>query len=425
MEQIFNIITELRNEPSTNAKKEILSKSKNNELLKKILFYTYNPFKKYGMSEKMLIEQLKTTESSSCQTIDIFDFLDELATSNINNDLRRKTGELLNSINNGKEFEILKCMLLKDLKIGVNVSTINKIWKNLIPKFEVQLAKAFKDVKLNENEFIYITEKLDGIRCIAIKRGHSIKFFTRQGKEILGLSDLGYEILQRFESCNVVLDGELLALNEENLNSGDLYRKTVKIVNKKDGEKTGVKFHVFDIMDLKEFDNKKCTHIYSERRKTLDCWLEQDGLVVRVPVLYKGTNHEKIHELIEYMDKNGKEGIMINRNVEYKFKRHNGIIKVKTMLSADLKIIGFEQGTGRLENTLGAIIVDYKGTKVNVGSGFKDAERNLIWGNREKLLHTIAEIQYFEESQNEDGQISIRFPVFKTLRDDKTEVSYN
>ncbi len=95
------------------------------------------------------------------------------------------------------------------------------------------------------------------------------------------------------------------------------------------------------------------------------------------------------------------------------------------MLSADLKIIGFEQGTGRLENTLGAIIVDYKGTKVNVGSGFKDYQRDLIWNNKEKLLHTIAEIQYFEESKNEDGQISIRFPVFKTLRDDKTEVSYN
>lgn len=429
MKQVFNVIKQLRGESSTNAKKEILVHHKNNELLQKVLFYTYNPFLKYGMSEKILTEQLKNMSfiHSENENIDIFQLLDKLASSNINNDLREEIAETLMKIKDNEIFELYKCILLKDLKIGVNVSTINKVWKSLVPKFEIQLAKGFKDVSLKDNEYIYITEKLDGIRCVMIKSGDSVKFFTRQGKEINGLFEIEKEIMEIFKDKDIVLDGELLAINYENLNSGDLYRKTVKIVNKKDGEKTGVHYCVFDVLSLEEFKQKTGTHTYKERRRILNCLLknEETNFLVRVPVLYEGTDHSKIHELLNVMDNSGKEGIMINRDVEYKFKRHNGIVKVKTMLSADLKIIGFEEGTGRLKHTLGAIIVDYKGTKVNVGSGFKDAERNLIWGNREKLLHTIAEIQYFEESQNEDGQISIRFPVFKTLRDDKTEVSYN
>jgi DNA ligase-1 len=36
----------------------------------------------------------------------------------------------------------------------------------------------------------------------------------------------------------------------------------------------------------------------------------------------------------------------------------------------------------------------------------------------------IVEIQYFEESNNEQGGLSLRFPVFKRVRDDKNEESY-
>lgn len=426
MYDVSKIINELRKESSTNSKKDILMANKDNVMLKKILLYTYDPFRKYGVSEKILKEQLQNAEKEFLPQETIFEFLDKLAISNINNDLRKQIGALLNDCDE-KKFDIIKCMLLKDLKIGVNASTINKVWKGLIPKFEVQLAKSFKDVKIPEKEYIYITEKLDGIRCVVIKRGDSVKFFTRQGKEILGLIDLEKEIKRIFENFDLFLDGELLAFNPDNLNSGDLYRKTVKIVNKKSGEKKGINYCVFDIMSLEEFDNKKCTHIYSERRKALDNWLKKEDtdLLVCVPLLYKGDNHEAIHELLDLMDKNNKEGIMINRDVNYEFKRHNGIIKVKTMLSADLRVVGYEEGTGRLEGKLGALIVDYKGSRVNVGSGFKDYEREKMWDQKDDIINKIVEVQYFEESRNEDGEISIRFPVFKTIRTDKTEPSYN
>ena len=117
---------------------------------------------------------------------------------------------------------------------------------------------------------------------------------------------------------------------------------------------------------------------------------------------------------------------MVNlADAPYECKRTKNILKVKKMQSADLKIIGFEEGDGRLKDTLGKVVVSYKGNKVGVGSGFRDDERSYIWTNQDKLMGKIIEVQYFEESKNsKTNEYSLRFPVFKTIRHDKTEPSY-
>ena len=133
MEEIIKIINQLRNESSTNGKLKILKDNKDNELLKKVLEYTYNPFKKYGMSEKTI----KPIDRVSNFGINIFSLLDILSESNINDDLRITTNSFLYCIQNNNEQELYICMLLKDLKIGLNAKSINKIWKDLIPSFNV------------------------------------------------------------------------------------------------------------------------------------------------------------------------------------------------------------------------------------------------------------------------------------------------
>ena len=74
---------------------------------------------------------------------------------------------------------------------------------------------------------------------------------------------------------------------------------------------------------------------------------------------------------------------------------------------------------------LGAVIVDYKGNSVNVGSGFDEAERVELWKNPDRLIGKIATIKYKEVSKNKDtGLESLQFPVWNGLREDKDEVSY-
>jgi DNA ligase-1 len=52
----------------------------------------------------------------------------------------------------------------------------------------------------------------------------------------------------------------------------------------------------------------------------------------------------------------------------------------------DLEVVGLEEGTGRNQGKLGAAIVEHKGYKVNVGSGFTDEEREKYWNNPNLLV---------------------------------------
>ena len=54
MKEVINIINQLRNESSTNGKLKILKDNKDNELLKKVLYYTYNDNLQYGIREKSI-----------------------------------------------------------------------------------------------------------------------------------------------------------------------------------------------------------------------------------------------------------------------------------------------------------------------------------------------------------------------------------
>ena len=95
------------------------------------------------------------------------------------------------------------------------------------------------------------------------------------------------------------------------------------------------------------------------------------------------------------------------------------LLKVKKMNDIDLEVIGYEEGTGAMAGTLGSLIVEYKGNKVYVGSGFSKEQREEIWKHPNDYIGITISIQYFEETTNDQGGISLRFPVFLDFRYDK------
>ena len=130
-------------------------------------------------------------------------------------------------------------------------------------------------------------------------------------------------------------------------------------------------------------------------------------------------------ELLDKAIAANEEGVMINIwDAPYEFKRTNSLLKVKKMNTLDLEIIGFEEGEGRLAGTLGAILVEYKNNVVRVGSGFSDELRAEIWRDRTFWFGRICEIQYFEETTNQEGGESLRFPIFNDFRPDKLEADF-
>lgn len=262
-------------------------------------------------------------------------------------------------------------------------------------------------------------------RCIAIHNKNEVKLFSRQGKPIEGLKDIEKELYQLGDGC---YDGELL-LDKENIPSKDLYRETVQVVNSKSENKKDIIFNIFDYLSIKEFYEGKSENPCSIRKSLI----KENYRVLNpkfwkpVPILYKGEyNKDIVQEKLNEQIALEHEGVMVNlANAPYEGKRTKNILKVKAMQDCDLKIIGFEEGTGKNKGTLGAIIVDYKGFAVKVGSGFTDKDREYFWNNSMKLLGRVITVQYFEETTNiKDNSLSLRFPVYLGLREEGKEVSY-
>ena len=118
---------------------------------------------------------------------------------------------------------------------------------------------------------------------------------------------------------------------------------------------------------------------------------------------------------------NNEEGIMINiNNAPYEFRRTNSLLKVKKMRDADLEIIGYEEGSNTNKGKLGAFLTRYKnGNVVKVGSGFTKELREEVWKDPDSYIGKVISVQYFEETENQSGGISLRFPVFLDFRTDK------
>src|SRR5690606_5364556 len=95
---------------------------------------------------------------------------------------------------------------------------------------------------------------------------------------------------------------------------------------------------------------------------------------------------DKIKAMHDVYVSQGYEGAMIKILSEpYKFGRGHNVTKLKDFYDIDLEVVSFKEGTGKYTNMLGAIVVKKDDILVDVGSGFSDEERKIIWSNRSKF----------------------------------------
>lgn len=425
-----NFYNEIRSSNSRKYKQEVLQKYKDDEIVKHYLQIAFDPFKVYGISTKKLAKRVVDNDHYLPVTIfDLFKYLEQ------NNTGRDKDIAVCSDIiktvasSDCEAAELLKAIICKDLSIGVDRKTIDQVIPSLLPEFNVMLAnKYFDKPEYVEGKDFAITTKIDGGRIIALKENGQVSFYTRAGQKYEGLVDLEREMLEKLPD-GLCLDGEITILDNKGIPSKEAYKRAMKIT-RSDGEKHGLKMVCFDCMLAEEFRAQRCDRVWEDRRQMLANVMARavGGLIYfePLPVLYAGQDTSMITKLLDEAVANQEEGIMINIALApYEFKRTNYLLKCKKMQTVDLEIVGFEEGEGRLVATLGAILVRYKdGNIVKVGSGFSDRLRAELWRARGDFLGKIVEIQYFEETTNADGGVSLRFPIFKDFRLDKTEPDF-
>ena len=421
--QFRDFVKEISANNSRKYKQGVLEKYKDDSVVHRYLKIAFDPYAVYGISTKKLHKSVPATSIVGIHSI--FELFTYLTQHNTGTDqIVGLCQEFLDCVAacDGESAELLEKLICKDLSIGCDAKSINSVIPGLIPTFDVQLAqKYFDKPERLEGKYFALTTKIDGGRIIAIKENGQVSFFTRAGQLYEGLVDLEREMQENMPD-GTVLDGEITVFEDRGIPSKEAYKRAMKIT-RSDGEKHGLKMKCFDAMHIDEWKAQKCTHDYIERRALLNTLVARKALVYFevLPELYRGTDTSKVLEFLDEAIANQEEGVMINIcDAPYDFGRTWSLMKVKKMNTLDLEIVGYEEGSGRLAGTLGAIHVRYKdGNIVKVGSGFSDELRALIWLEPSDFVGKIAEIQYFEETNNADGGKSLRFPVFKDFRTDK------
>ena len=321
-------------------------------------------------------------------------------------------------------------ILIKDLRCGVSEKTVNKTLKGTairpVPVFECMLAhdganheKKITGVKLLE-------PKLDGVRCITIVNyeAKNVVQYTRNGKVLENFSHIADALLANIDLLgrSYVLDGEVVSSSFQSL---------MKQVHRKDDVQAGdARLMLFDIVPLTEFQKGKS--VMGQRRRT-------NLLKTLKPAFDKCGNIDVIKQTevdlgsyvgeLQFKQFNkdaiaaGFEGIMIkDPNAVYECKRSASWLKQKPFIEVSLTVTAVEEGTGRNEGKLGALICegtdDSKFIRVNVGSGFSDDQRSDYWQGKEAMVGQIVEVRADAAtiSQDSEDTYSLRFPRFLRFR---------
>lgn len=424
MNQAMFLLLELQRESSTLKKQQILRGHKDDEEFKRLLYYALNPLLTYKISEPTLRRSTPVRTEITLTMCDIFEVCETLAARKALDDATvYQVCAFVQSVPDPEEAELYIKLLSKTLRLGVTAKTVNKVIPGLIPEWEVQQAYPIDKYPLKPGTWFSLSEKLNGVRATY----YNGQLYARSGVPYEGLEHITKEF--SWDTTNaLVLDGELTLKDKGELSDNEAFRVATGIINSDAVDKTVICYTVFDVLPTGEFEKGESEAGYRTRRPALEAvkaTLSKDSPVRILPVLYSGTDQSKIDTLLEQMVREDKEGLMVNLDVPYKCKRHNGILKVKRFYTMDLPIIACEEGSGRLAGTLGAFVLQYKGNEVRVGSGFTDEQRTEFWAKRNDLAGTICEVKYKEISYDKNtGAESLQFPVFISLRTDKDEVSY-
>lgn len=421
---VWGMVRDLRTTSSTIDKQGIIEdycnhKSDAANFTRKILLYTYHPLWQYNVTSDNL---KKKSHLDGQRYYDIFLLL---------NDLRDRviTGhDAIGSVNAFVDLypdyeELIHCIIDKDLKTRAGDKIINKAIPDHIPEFSVALADKYDPNIVDWKDGWYVSRKIDGARCIGIVDSNGdTTFYSRTGKSFDTL-DVVRGGIKALGISNVVLDGELCLVDEE---GNEDFQGIMKQLKKKDHTIPNPSYKIFDMISHDEFYSKKGNHnnTYSYRYKSL-CYQMRNNECPCLSVLDQEFIADDDH-FAEWIDKSTKqkwEGLMLRADEPYKGKRSKDLLKYKSFFDDEYEVIDTEMGPFRYvkdgaeceEAMLSCVTIKHKGHDVRVGSGFSIDQRQDFYKNPKKILGKIITVQYFAESKNQEGGISLRFPTFKFL----------
>ena len=414
--EVYDILEDLAANPSRNYKIDLLKQHENNRLLREVVRLALDPFTQFYIRK---IPKYEATGSGCLMAAmdQLFELSSRIVTGNA---AIEHLTQVLTSLS-PKNAMVLERIIAKDLRCGVSTATANDVWLGLILDYPCMLASQYDQKLVDKMTWpAYVQLKLDGMRFNAVVRDGQCEFKSRNGKTIDLLGNLEQEFVSMANGIDCVYDGELLVVDEDgyplNRQTGNgILNKALKGTINHD-EAAKVRATVWDYIPYLYFTSGECPIPYSKRLASLVNLPEKINLV---PNFIVENIEEAQAKFKEYYDI-GEEGIILkDPKAFWENKRSKSLIKFKGELECDLKIVDVEDGTGKYEGLLGALVCESEDgiIKTKVGSGFSDEDRAKI--KREDVIGKVVAVKYNARIRSKHEDESLFLPIFVEIREDK------
>jgi hypothetical protein len=450
MKKPWDVITEIAGAQGRLAKEAIIvreAKAGNDELFKG-LNACFNSFITYGVAK---IPAWSKGKATGLNWDDFSDALALLAARKVTGNGARELVDTLISLATEVQWNNwYRLILMRDIRAGFTVDTVNRLvfgdWKNddtwvdgvapdyRIPVYKCQLAIDADDRPNAMTGVKQIDTKCDGNRLNiwADPIEKTVVAYSRNG---LVRNNFPH-IIAQFEKIlphlkePMVFDGEVMSAT---------FRDLMKQVQRKyDVNAKDATLHLFDWLPTSDFKDGRCTTPQNVRSATLKKFVEKHKAVLascefleyETIDLDTKAGRNRLEKLREEAALAGAEGVMVKKvDAPYLCERSDKWLKIKPVIGVDLAIIDVEPGKEGKKNAhwLGNLIC--KGHDrghnilVSVGMGFSNKQREEFWRDRQQLIGRVIEIEADAISTSDDtavsGFYSLRFPRFKSFRDDK------
>lgn len=413
MDNSCRMIRALKNTSSLLDKKEILTKYSEHDEIKKILYMTYDPYLNSYISDPADYQNIDSHDTYSSIKESILEF--ENLFYSLHN--REVTGtDAKNAVIKflrkcSKEIQsVYLSVLTRDLRCGIGVKTINSVYKDLIPTFDVQLASQYDADYHYKNNIWYASPKLDGVRGV-FSNG---VFLSRKGRPFINLTHIEDELRSLSEKISAdLIDGEIYIPGK---NFSDIY--SLIAGDYPEARKKDLKFYAFLAL------NSQTSSTIEMLRKLDEIKDITPKYIIPVPYVKISNLRESIIEQTKEYVLQGFEGSVLRHpTIFHSNKRDRNLVKYKFFNETDVVITGIVEGEGKYTGMAGSLMYTGKIGNViisgEVGSGLSDNDRQILINQPSKIIGKTMTVKFQELTPISENTASLRFPVILGMKADR------
>ena len=422
MANVIDILEALESDNGRNAKGSVMDANRDNPVLHRFFSLTFDPWKNWGVSKYDKPAGPGPRGHGDDLLTEFLDLLVRLDKRELKgNAAKRAVSEIIASGDNLAQ-KWLERILWRNLRCGVSVTTVNKLWPGTVVPFAVALAGTLPTKGVNGN-FVFsepvtypvrVEAKLDGLRCVAVKHGGEVTMYTRNGTVL--------ETLPRIKAAISALPGDNYVLDGEAM--GEDWNESASVVmsakSKKDD--STMRYHVFDWVPFTDWQAQSTKLTYHERLQNLIATIGAGPMMAQSPFRYvKSTIAHHEIDLRDFytscLDENY-EGVMLkDMQATYKWKRSSAILKLKPVATEEGVVVGWYhagKATKRAGQFGGFKVLTPNGVVTRVGGGYTDKLKTEVNLAPDSYVGRIVECEH-QPPFTPDGKL--RFPVFCRFRD--------